>query len=155
MAPNEFRRLMDGFFQKAYTILVAHDGIVDKFVGDEVIGIFIPGLTGERHAEQAIAAARALLAANGERSERRLPIGAGVNTGIAYVGAVGAGDRVDFTAMGDPVNVAARLASAAAAGELLVTLAAAKAAGMAEENAEHRSLDLKGKSEPVEVLVLH
>jgi adenylate cyclase len=156
MSPTEFRTLMDGFFQKAYTILVAHDGIVDKFVGDEVIGIFIPGLTGERHAERAISAGRALLAATGDRSSgAHLPIGVGVNTGVAYVGAMGAGDRVDFTAMGDPVNVAARLASAAGEGELLVTLAAADSAHIVDTQAEHRNLELKGKSEPIEVLVLH
>jgi adenylate cyclase len=156
MSPNEFRTRMDEFFQKAYTILVAHDGIVDKFVGDEVIGIFIPGLTGQRHAERAISAGRALLSATGDRSNGRdMPIGVGINTGVAYVGAMGAGDRVDFTAMGDPVNVAARLASAAGSGELLVSVAAAEAAGIGAAQAEHRSLEVKGKSEPIEVLVLH
>jgi adenylate cyclase len=156
MSPTEFRTLMDGFFQKAYTILVAHDGIVDKFVGDEVIGIFIPGLTGERHAERAISAGRALLSVTGGPSMgTHMPIGVGINTGVAYVGAMGAGDRVDFTAMGDPVNVAARLASAAGKGELLVTLATAKAAHIVDPLAERRNLDLKGKSEPIEVLVLH
>jgi adenylate cyclase len=156
MSPNEFRTLMDGFFQKAYTILVAHDGIVDKFVGDEVIGIFIPGLAGPDHAEHAVSAGRALLAATAAGSgSTQLPIGVGINTGVAYVGAMGAGDRVDFTAMGDPVNVAARLASAAGSGELLVTMAAAEAAHIVDPRAEHRNLELKGKSEPIEVLVLH
>jgi adenylate cyclase len=84
-----------------------------------------------------------------------VPTGVGVNTGLAYVGAVGAGDRVDFTAMGDPVNVAARLASAAGKCELLVTLAAAQSAHIVDPLAERRNLDLKGKSEPIEVLVLH
>ena len=147
---------MQGFFHVATEVLVRHDAIVDKFVGDEVIGLFIPLLTGERHAERAVAAGRDLLATTGQNTASPLlPIGAGVNTGVAYVGTVGDGDLVDFTAMGDPVNVAARLASAAAAGELLVSAAAAAAAGLTDDGLEHRSLALKGKTESTEVVVLH
>ena len=78
--------------------------------------------------------------------------------GQAYVGTVGSpGQITDFTALGDVVNTAARLASAAGAGELLVTLdavAAARAEGLVIEEGERRDLDLKGKSEPVAVQVL-
>jgi class 3 adenylate cyclase len=67
---------------------------------------------------------------------------------------VGVGENVEFSALGDPVNVAARLASAAGEGELLVTIAAAQSAHLADGNLEHRSLELKGKSEATEVVVL-
>jgi adenylate cyclase len=70
------------------------------------------------------------------------------------VGTVGEGEMVDLTAMGDPVNVTARLASAAGAGELLVSLDSARAAGLDAEPLEHRSLALKGKSGTTEVVVL-
>lgn len=153
LRPAEFRSLMDRFFDVAAHVLVAHDAIVDKFVGDEVIGIFVPGIAGPHHAARAIEAGRELLRAMAER-EPGIPIGAGVHTGVAYVGTVGEGSHVDLTAMGDPVNVTARLASAARAGELLVTLAAAAAAGLEQGTLERRSLDLKGKSEATEVLVL-
>ncbi|MGH2489464.1 MAG: adenylate/guanylate cyclase domain-containing protein, partial [Candidatus Limnocylindria bacterium] len=83
-----------------------------------------------------------------------VPVGAGVNTGVAFVGAVGEGSQVEFTALGDPVNVAARLASAAGPGELLVTAAAAASAHLADAGLEHRSLALKGKSQPTDVVVL-
>ena len=59
--PAEFRVLMNRFFHAASEELVRHDAIIDKFVGDEVIGLFVPLLTGERHAERAIAAGRAIL----------------------------------------------------------------------------------------------
>ncbi|MGZ6271028.1 MAG: adenylate/guanylate cyclase domain-containing protein [Candidatus Limnocylindrales bacterium] len=155
MRPSEFRGLMDRFFETAARVLVAHDAIVDKFVGDEIIGVFIPALTGELHAARAIAAARALLAATRmEDAEPGLPIGAGVNTGVAFVGSVGKGSLIDLTAMGDPVNVTARLASAAGSGEILVTLAAAQAARLDETGLEHRALALKGKRQPTEVVVL-
>jgi adenylate cyclase len=155
MRPADFRGLMDRFFQAASKVLIDHDAVVDKFVGDEVIGIFIPALTGELHAERAIAAGRALLTATGNDTDQPwVRIGAGVNTGVAFVGAVGEGDLIDLTALGDPVNVTARLASEAAAGELLVTAAAAASAHLAEVGLEHRQLTLKGKSEPTDVVVL-
>jgi adenylate cyclase len=155
MRPADFRALMDRFFQVATEVLTARDAIVDKFVGDEVIGIFVPALAGERHAARAVDAGRALLAATGHGSSTAwLPIGAGVNTGIAFVGTVGDGDRVDVTALGDAVNVTARLASSAAAGELLVTVPAAEAAMLNMAGVAHRSLFLKGKTQPTTVVVL-
>lgn len=156
MRPAEFRGLMSRFFATATAVLVEHDAIVDKYVGDEVIGIFVPLLTGERHAARAVAAGTDLLkAVRGEGAEAWLPVGVGVHTGVAYVGTVGEGEMVDLTAMGDPVNVTARLASAAGAGELLVSLDSARAAGLDATSLEHRSLALKGKSTSTEVVVLH
>jgi len=146
---------MDRFYDTAVHVLIGHDAIVDKFVGDEIIGIFIPGLAGERHAAAAIAAARSLMEATGNTtSSPWVPIGAGVNTGVAFVGTIGDAPHIELTALGDPVNVADRLASAARAGEVLVADSAAIAAGLVEGSFERRNLDLKGKSEPVSVLVL-
>jgi adenylate cyclase len=156
LGPGRFRAQMDRFFDVAGRILVNHDAIVDKFVGDEVIGIFIPALTHGQHAARAVAAARALLLGLGYGTPEGpwLPVGAGVHTGVAYVGAIGSESHVDLTAMGDPVNVAARLASAAGAGEILVTLSAAEAAGLEHGGLERRDLALKGKSESTPVVVL-
>lgn len=155
MSPTQFRTLMDRFYATAAQVLVDHDAMVDKFVGDEVIGLFIPALTGELHAHRAIDAGQSLLKATGnDTPDPWVPVGAGVNTGIAFVGAVGEGSNVDFTALGDPVNVAARLASEAGPGELLVSAAAAASARLADDGLEHRRLALKGKSEPTEVVVL-
>ena len=61
MRPAAFRGLMERFFDIAAEVLVEHDAIVDKFVGDEIIGIFVPALSGDLHAARAIAAARTLL----------------------------------------------------------------------------------------------
>jgi len=151
MRPSEFRTLMDRFFETAAAALVEHDAIVDKFVGDQVIGLFIPALNGDEHAARAIASARALIAATRASD---LPVGVGVHTGIAFVGSVGAGTNVDLTAMGDPVNVTARLASAAGAGEILVSADAARASGLDDADLERRELELKGKSEVVSVVVI-
>lgn len=100
--------------------------------------------------------AQALLRKTGHDDRRGpwVPVGAGVNTGIAYVGSVGEGFDAELTALGDTVNTTARLASAAGQGEILVTAAAAASAGLAADGLERRSLTLKGKSEPTDVLVL-
>lgn len=156
MSPREFTHLMGRFYDKATAVLVNHDAYVDKFVGDEVIAIFVPAMAGEQHAARAIDAARALLRATGHGGADGpwVPIGVGVNTGIAYVGALGEGQDTDLTAMGDVVNTTARLASVASAGEILVTLAAVTAAGLTADGLEQRSLMLKGKSGTTEVVVL-
>jgi adenylate cyclase len=155
MSPTAFSGLMNRFFETASRILISQDAMVDKFVGDEVIGIFLPVLTGAEHARHAIDAGREMLIATGNDTNAPwLPIGIGVNTGVSYVGTVGEGDNSDLTAMGDPVNVTARLASAAGAGEMLVTADAAAAAGLPDTGLERRKLDLKGKSEQTEVVVV-
>jgi adenylate cyclase len=156
MAASEFRRLLDRFYQTALSIFVDEDGIIDKFVGDEVMAIFIPALTNEAHASRALDSARALLEATGHGKPGGpwLPIGVGIATGTAFVGSVGNGMHLEFTAIGDIVNIAARLASTAKAGEILVTIPAAQHANLPVERAEHRSLELKGKAQHVDVVAL-
>jgi adenylate cyclase len=156
MRPREFNRLMGRFYDTATDVLVRHDAIVDKFVGDEVIGIFVPAMATRAHAASALRAAAELLWRTGHGSGRQpwIRVGVGVNTAEAYVGAVGEGPDTELTAMGDAVNTTARLASAAGAGEILATTSAAQSAGLPTATVERRSLILKGKSAPTDVLVL-
>jgi adenylate cyclase len=156
MSPTEFRRLLDRFYDAAAGVIHDHGAILDKFVGDEAVAIFIPALSGELHAARAVAAGRALLrvTGHGEPGGPWLPIGVGVHTGIAFVGAVGEGPSSTVTALGDTVNIAARLASAAGPGELLVSEDAARSAQLDGGQAERRDLELKGKSVRVPVVVL-
>ncbi len=157
IGPTAFRNLLNKFYGVAVDALLAQDALVDKFVGDEVIGLFIPALSGADHARRAIAAAEQMLrrTGHGTGKEPWLPIGVGVHTGVAFVGAVGDENGVrDLTALGDPVNTAARLASVAAAGEILVSDAAVACAGVDMGAREHRELVLKGKSERIGVRVL-
>jgi adenylate cyclase len=155
VGPTEFRRQLDRFYGTASRILVEQDAIVDKFVGDEVVAIFIPALAHELHARRAVDSALALLAATGHADEGGpwIPIGIGVHTGVAFVGAVGEAPVTELTALGDVVNTTARLASVASAGEVLITAAAATAAGFDIDGLERRSLELKGKREVTPVVV--
>ena len=155
MTPGEFHHLLDRYFTTATKVVFHHDGMIDKFVGDELVALFFPLLTGERHTARAVAAAEALLLATGHADPDGpwVPIGAGVNYGRAWFGAVGDGSHVELTAVGDTVNVAARLAAAAEAGEILVSADAAAAAGL-DSSLERRSLDLKGKQAATGVVAI-
>jgi len=153
MSPTEFRALLDRFYTAAMRVVFAHNGSLDKFVGDELVALFFPLITGTDHAAQAVKAAQDLLKATGHENPGGpwVPLGAGVHTGRTWFGAVGEGGGTQLTAVGDAMNTTARLASAASAGEILVTTAAASAAGL-DPALERRSLDLKGKQLPTEVV---
>ena len=150
---------MNRFYKVATHALIKTDALIDKLVGDEVIGLYFPGFAGESHAKLAVHGAEELLRATGHGSAHGawLPIGVGVHTGIAYVGTVSGaeGTVTDMTALGDDVNVTARLASQAKAGEALLSEATCLAAGLANlAHLEQRSLELKGKSQPTPVRVM-
>jgi adenylate cyclase len=119
--------------------------------------LYVPGFAGPRHAQLALQAARDLLHAVGYGSQRGawLPVGVGLHTGVAFVGRFGEEESTtDVTALGDPVNLTARLASQAAGGEILATADLLNAAMASPDGLEERILTLKGKSEPVPVRVL-
>ena len=155
MSAGEFRSLLDRFYATASGVVFDHDGSVDKFVGDELVAMFFPLLSGDRHAARAIEAAQALLRATGhaDRGGPWLPLGAGVHVGPAWVGAVGDETHTELTALGDTVNTTSRLAAVAGPGEIIVSLAAAQAAAL-DAGLARRSLDLKGKQAPTEVVSL-
>jgi adenylate cyclase len=155
----EFSRLMNRFYESAINVLVLADAFIDKLVGDEVTALFIPGYAGKDHARKAVEAGQALLrvTGHGDVGGPWVPVGVGIHTGTAWVGSiVGAkGDAADFTALGDNVNIAARLASKAGQGEVLASEATMNAARIETDELEKRQLELKGKSELVSVRVLH
>jgi adenylate cyclase len=153
----EFTRLIARFYDAVTDELIKSDGLIDRLIGDEVIALFIPALAGSRHPELAVQAAKGILRVTGH--ERRegpwVPIGVGVHTGNAFVGAVGSAGVHDITALGDDVNLTARLASAASSGEILITEPACIAAGVKTAGLETRRLELKGRKEPLDVWVMH
>jgi adenylate cyclase len=155
MAPGEFSQLLARFYGAAAEVVDERDGIVDKFVGDGAVALFIPGFAGPDHAENAISAARALLERTGnDGPDPWIPVGIAVHTGTSFVGSVGEGDARDFTALGDTVNTAARLDGLAGAGEILVSASAAAAAGLETSGLERRSLDLRGREQGIDAWVV-
>jgi len=158
MDNTEFGQLMNRFYEAAINVLVRADAFIDKLVGDEVTALFIPGYAGKEHTRKAVEAGEALLrvTGHGDSGGPWVPVGVGVHTGKAWVGSIvgASGAGADFTALGDNVNVAARLASNAGAGEVLISEAAIAASNLDLGDLERRQLELKGKSKPTGVRVI-
>ena len=152
-----FHHLINHFYTASTEILVQTNALIDKLIGDEVAGLYVPGIAGLDHARIAVDAARALLKATGHTNPDGpwIRVGVGVRTGIAYVGAVGSSHSVsDITVLCDAANTAARLASQAGAGEILVSEETCLAAGLDLDNCETRLLQLKGRSQAVTIRVI-
>ena len=154
MSPTEFSQLIDRFYKATTRALFRKNALVEKLIGDEVTGFFTPGFAGDQHARVAFEAGQDSLRAtgHGEPGGPWIPVGVGVHTGRTFVGAVSSeGGRADITILGDTPNTGSRIASQASAGEVLISEAAAGAAGIETGGMEERRLELKGRDEAVKV----
>jgi adenylate cyclase len=157
MSPIEYSHLINRFYTTATQVLVDTDALIDKIIGDQVAGMYVPGFAGKEHARRALQGAQEIMKATGHASKGDpwIPLGAGVHTGVAFVGSVGSGEgSSDITVLGDAANTAARLASQAGVGEILISDTAFASAGFAAADLEQRQLNLKGKSERVSVFAI-
>jgi adenylate cyclase len=131
--------------------VVEFGGDIDKFVGDELMAIF----TGDGADKRAVLCAIDMLGAvaAARRTGETLSVGIGISSGDVIYGAVGHEERMDFTVIGDVVNIGARLCSVAGQDEILVSQTVREQAGEHPdvEFAPGEPLALKGKSEPVPV----
>jgi adenylate cyclase len=152
MAPSEFGSLINRFYVAATDVLIHSDALIDRLIGDQVIGLYLPAFAGKEHGAAALAAARQLLqvTGHGDPAGSWIPVGVGVHTGTAFVGKVGKDSVTDITVLGDAANVAARLSSQARAGEILFSEATRIGAGWPAEGLEPRRLELKGRSESLD-----
>jgi adenylate cyclase len=149
MAPTGVATLLNRFYASATDIL-SRSAIIDKLVGDEVMALYLPHLFGRDGWENnMLRDASDLLAAvgYGEGTEPWLQLGVGLDVGRAFVGNVGAGDVKDFTALGDVVNTASRLQSAAGPGQVVLSERLFARLANAPADARSTSLELKGKTE--------
>ena len=155
-APEEVTRLLNRFYRLATNVLAGHGAIIDKLVGDEVMAIFVQGLAGPSYVDHMVQASEELLrgAGFGVSGEPWLPLGIGLDHGIAFVGNVGAEAVKDFTAIGDVVNTASRLQGEAGAGQIVMS---ERVHSMMERSYVHErsvDLELRGKTEPVRAWVV-
>lgn len=153
--PAEFAHLMNRFYKAAGAVLVAHDAVIDKLIGDEVMALFVPGIAGPDYRRRAVTAGLGLLEAVGYGSPEGpwLSIGVGVHAGVAFVGNVGHEGITDFTALGDPVNVAARLQALAVGGQIVVSADLVDGLDDLLPGAARRTVELRGHEGAVPVLV--
>ncbi len=146
--------LLNQLFGRVVPIVRAHGGHANKFLGDGLMAVFGTPYPLEDHASCALAAAREILAAVEEEFLGDVRIGIGLDTGTVVAGTIGGGGKLEFTVVGDTVNVAARVESCTKeAGRPLLFTEATRAAlrdGTATE--EVGEVAVKGKSVP---LVLH
>ena len=138
-------------------VIAAHGGTIDKFQGDAVMAVFGAPVPSDDHAAQAVRCAIAMQAREAELNTAgwgledvgSLDVGIGLNTGIVMAGAIGGGGRLEYTVIGDSVNVAQRLQSEAAGGEIVAAASTVLAAVCDAESIGARQV--KGREEPVEV----
>lgn len=155
---SAFHKLINRFYTASTAVLIQSNALIEKMIGDEVAGMYVPGIAGVDHAKVAVNAAQALLKATGylDPGGPWVRVGVGVHSGVGYVGAVGSSQGVsDITVLGDVANTAARLASQAGAGEILVSEEACLAAGISLDHCEKRQLQLKGRNQPLWTRVFH
>jgi adenylate cyclase len=150
IAPKDVADLLNRFYESASNVL-SRSAIIDKLVGDEVMALYLPLLVrgGKGWEDDMLRDARDLL-----EVMPWLGLGVGLAVGNAYVGNVGSGEVKDFTALGDVVNTASRLQSAAAAGQIVISERLFDRLSEPPPEAVRTTLELKGKQQPEPVWLM-
>jgi len=149
--------LLNEIFQLTSDRILSNGGTIDKFIGDSVMAYFGAPVAEPQHAVQAVNAAVDMVRALSERNAtlpaggHEVGIGVGIHTGMVVVGNIGSDRRTDFTAIGDPVNVAARLEKLARPGEILVSEAVQRRVRGSYRLRFEGERQLSGRVEPVHV----
>ena len=163
LGPEQVAQLLNEHFSRATVIIKRHGGTVNRFIGDAIMAIWGAPLSDEKHALNASLAARELQLdmqeLRSEFTQRGLPpiyMRVGVHTGPAIVGNLGAADRFDYTAIGDSVNLAARLegVNKLYGTEILVSSVTAQLLGGALPLRQVDRVIVKGKTEAVEIFTI-
>ena len=143
---------LNELFETIVPIVSDHGGHVDKFLGDGLLAIFGPPEGFADHADRAVAAGLEIVQTVNRFGALR--VGVGINTGLVVAGSIGGAGRLNFSVIGDAVNVAARVEAATrnTGDDLLITEATSDALLHDVELQSRGTVDLKGKAEPVEVL---
>lgn len=146
--PRAAAKRVNDFLDEATKTITEHDGFILAFYGDCIVAVWPPGFSGQDHAKKALRAAKAVATHAGGGAED-VPVGVGVHTGEVYIGTVQATQGLfrDVSIFGVEVNVTARLAAQAKAGDALASSDTLAASG---ETRELQSFDLKGISREVQ-----
>lgn len=115
MKPERLVRVLNSYLDRMTKIVFAHDGVLDKYIGDAVMAFWNAPFDQPDHARRAVATALAMRSALQEMNDTHafgkteLHIGVGINTGEMVVGNIGGSERVDYTVIGDSVNLGSRM----------------------------------------------
>lgn len=141
--------VLNQYFDIATSILFKHDGTVDKFVGDSVMALFNAPTSVKEHELKAVKAALEIQQAIKEWG--KIDVGIGVHTGEAVIGNIGSKHKMDYTAIGDTVNTAARLEGQTKGGEIVISREVYEKVKSHFPSRHKERLMLKGKKKPVEI----
>jgi adenylate cyclase len=146
--------ITEEFFKSSAKVILAHNGIVDRLLGDAVMAFFNVPIKHDDHVARAVNAAfeiqegvNRINATNG--AEVVLGVGIGIATGMALATNMGSTNCNDYTMVGDTINIASRLQGEAAAGEVLLTQDAYDAVRATFPRSERREHELKGIAQPI------
>jgi class 3 adenylate cyclase len=158
MEPQEVIAIVNAFLERASEVVSAEGGLVDKFLGDQIMALFGAPMTRGGDAARAVRAGLRIQQAVDElsagrvaRGEPAIRVGVGINSGTAVAGFVGSPTRLNYTVLGESVNVAARLCSVAGPGESLLSEPTRRRLSSDFEVEPAGQRQLKGLSQPVEV----
>jgi class 3 adenylate cyclase len=157
-SPHEIVELLNRYFAAATRVVLAEGGTIVQFVGDAMMALFNAPVRQRDHPARAARAALALQRAVEELTADQPDaprFRVGVNTGAALVGNIGSEQLRNFNAMGDAVNVAARLQALAEPGTVVIGEATRRALGDHAQLSALGALTLRGRQNPVEAFVLH
>ncbi len=157
-SPEEVVSILNSLFKIVNKVIFDHGGTLDKYMGDALMAVFNAPLDVENHESKAVQAAMEIqrnITAHGEEFAKvygeKIGVGIGINSGEAVVGNIGTEERADYTAIGDVVNIAARLEAKAEKGEILIGPATKERLSALYEVALRGLVNLDGKKEPLDV----
>ncbi|NLI93260.1 MAG: adenylate/guanylate cyclase domain-containing protein [Peptococcaceae bacterium] len=158
MQPEEVINILNEYLDLCTKAVFQFEGTLDKFIGDGVMSIFGVPIAQEDHAERAVRAALVMKANSGKLAEdlekrygKSVFFGIGINSGPAVIGNIGSHDRLDYTAIGDTVNLAARLESNAKPGQILISSETYDRVKHMVQCTKLEPIKVKGKEKPVEI----
>ena len=158
LTPQIVVQILNEYFADMTPIVFEHQGLLDKFMGDGLMALFGVPLPTEDAASNAVSAAiamqRRMAMVNKDLRSlglSEIAIGIGINTGDVTVGYIGSRERTDYTAIGDAVNLAARLEKQALAGQIIISRFTVEAIGDKFPLRPCDQIRVKGKQEPVQI----
>lgn len=156
LPPRRLAKLLNEYFSQMVTILFAHNGSLDKFIGDAIMAIFGAPISREDDADRAVATAIEMQQAIHKMNQKRIPeeqfnVRIGINTGYCVAGRIGSYQRMEYTVLGDTVNLASRIESNGKAGSVIIGEATRALLNPAFETLELEPIRVKNKTNPIRI----
>lgn len=156
--PHRVVEVLNEYFTRVTEVILDHGGMIDKYIGDAVMAVFGVPISKAKDAENAVHSAiqiqRLMEEMNRDAATRGWPelaVGIGINTGVVTAGNIGSPSRLDYTVVGDAVNIAARLMAEAEGGRVLISQSTAADLEARFELRRLRARRVRGRSEPVQL----